>query len=84
MRIKNMNSTVPDILLRFGHTIRSKRLSLDLTQEVLAEKAELHRTYIADIERGTRNVSLHNIEKLAFALGCSLEALFSDVEKGLK
>ena len=73
-----------DVLVCFGQTIRSRRIALDLTQEVLAEKAELHRTYIADIERGTRNVSLQNIEKLARALGCSLETLFADVEKGRK
>jgi transcriptional regulator with XRE-family HTH domain len=73
-----------DVLVRFGQTVRSKRIALDLTQEVLAEKAELHRTYIADIERGTRNVSLQNIEKLALALGCSLETLFADIEKGRK
>lgn len=79
-----MNAPALAILVRFGHAVRSKRLSLELTQEVLAEKAELHRTYIADIERGTRNVSLQNIEKLALALGCSLETLFADVEKGRK
>jgi transcriptional regulator with XRE-family HTH domain len=73
-----------DVLVRFGQTVRSKRIALDLTQEVLAEKAELHRTYIADIERGTRNVSLQNIEKLALALGCSLETLFADIGKGRK
>ena len=79
-----MNASHPDILVRFGQIVRTKRLSLDLTQEMLAEKAELHRTYIADIERGTRNVSLRNIEKLAVALDCSLETLFADVEKGRK
>lgn len=79
-----MKSSTPDILVRFGRAVRSKRLMLDLTQEELAEKAELHRTYIADIERGTRNVSLQNIEKLALALSCSLETLFADVEKGRK
>ncbi len=79
-----MNLLASSILVRFGHAVRSKRLSLGLTQEELAEKAELHRTYIADIERGTRNVSLQNIEKLALALGCSLETLFADVEKGRK
>ncbi|MDD2348009.1 MAG: helix-turn-helix transcriptional regulator [Kiritimatiellae bacterium] len=73
-----------DVLVCFGQAIRSRRIALDLTQEVFAEKAELHRTYIADIERGTRNVSLQNIEKLAHALGCSLETLFADVEKGRK
>ena len=79
-----MKASHPDILVRFGQIVRTKRLSLDLTQEMLAEKAELHRTYIADIERGTRNVSLRNIEKLAVALDCSLETLFADVEKGRK
>ena len=43
-----------DVLVRFGQTVRSKRIALDLTQEVLAEKAELHRTYIADIEKGRK------------------------------
>jgi transcriptional regulator with XRE-family HTH domain len=42
----------------------------------LAELAGLHRTYVADIERGVRNVSLANIEKLAIALEISLSALF--------
>ncbi|MBM4163847.1 MAG: helix-turn-helix transcriptional regulator [Lentisphaerae bacterium] len=79
-----MVASKSDVLVRFGQTVRSKRIALDLTQEVLAEKAELHRTYIADIERGTRNVSLQNIEKLALALGCSLEALFADIGKGRK
>ena len=73
-----------DVLVCFGQTVRSRRIALDLTQEVLAEKAELHRTYIADIERGTRNISLRNIEKLAVALEYSLETLFADVEKGRK
>ncbi len=78
-----MNETrPPGILIRFGQVIRAKRLALDMTQEALAEKAELHRTYIADIERGTRNVSLRNLEKLACALESSLEALFADVERG--
>lgn len=79
-----MNTYHPDILVRFGQIVRTRRLSLDLTQEVLAEKAELHRTYIADIERGTRNVSLRNIEKLALALGCSISSLFVEIDKGCK
>jgi transcriptional regulator with XRE-family HTH domain len=43
-------------------------MEMDLSQETLAERADLHRTYIADIERGVRNVSLKNIGKLARAL----------------
>ena len=65
-----------NILIRFGQAVRKCRMELDLSQEGLAERAELHRTYIADIERGVRNVSLKNIEKLARALGVSVADLF--------
>ena len=44
---------------------------------MLAERADLHRTYIADIERGARNVSLRSIEKLARALGVPTAELFT-------
>lgn len=53
-----------------------RRYELDLSQEALAERAGLHRTYVADIERGGRNVSLGNIEKLAAALEISISDLF--------
>ena len=43
-------------------------MKLKLSQEALAEKANLHRTYISDIERGQRNVSLENIYNIAVAL----------------
>jgi len=79
-----MKASSIDILVRFGRIVRARRLALDLTQETLAEKSELHRTYIADIERGTRNVSLRNIERLALALDCSISSLFGDIEKGIK
>lgn len=77
-----MNAFYPDILTRFGQIVRAKRLALDLTQDKLAEKAGLHRTYIADIERGARNVSLRNIERLAIALQCSISTFFADIHKG--
>ncbi len=50
-------------------------MNLGLSQEAFAEKADLHRTYIADIERGKRNVSLRNIEKIARALNLSVAEL---------
>jgi len=50
---------------------------MGISQEELAERAMLHRTYISDVERGARNVSLHSIERLARALEISLPALFS-------
>ena len=49
--------------------LRKRRSELDISQEELAARAELHRTYVADIERGTRNVSLVNLETLAGHLG---------------
>jgi transcriptional regulator with XRE-family HTH domain len=55
-----------------------------LSQEALAERAGLHRTYIGGIERGERNVSLVNIGLLADALDVSLAALMSAVERDLR
>ncbi|AKV65850.1 MAG: helix-turn-helix transcriptional regulator [Microcystis sp. M54BS1] len=68
-----------DIKHRFGKAIRRRRRELDLSQEILAEKAELHRTYISSIELGKCNVSLENIEKLAKALDISIADLFADL-----
>ena len=67
------------ILIRFGQTVRTRRTELGLSQEGLAERANLHRTYIADIERGVRNLSLRNIEKLAQALDMSIADLFASL-----
>jgi transcriptional regulator with XRE-family HTH domain len=67
-----------DINYRFGKAVRRRRRELDLSQEKLAEYAELHRTYISSIERGKMNPSLENVEKLAQALKISISALFTD------
>ena len=64
-----------DIRKRFGAKVRALRNSQGLSQEDLAQKAELHRTYIGGIERGERNISLINIEKLAIALNVTIEAI---------
>ncbi|WP_313959108.1 helix-turn-helix domain-containing protein [Umezakia ovalisporum] len=69
-----------DIKLRFGLVVRRRRRELDLSQEKLAEKAEIHRTYISSIESGKCNVSLENIEKLAKALNVSISYLFINCE----
>lgn len=73
--------TTPDIRERFGFAIKTRREELGLTQEVLADRADIHRTYISDIERGSRNVSLVNIERLALALDVRLSELFRTVER---
>lgn len=69
-----------DIKLRFGRAVRKRRRELDLSQEALAEKAEIHRTYISSIELGKCNVSLENIEKLAKSLNISISHLFTNCE----
>ena len=70
----------PDIRVRFGDAVRDRREQLRLTQEDLAEKAGIHRTYLSDVERGSRNLSLINIERLAAALDLSISAFFALVE----
>jgi CheY-like chemotaxis protein/DNA-binding XRE family transcriptional regulator len=65
-----------------GATIRKHRKQLGITQEELAWRADLHRTYIADIERGGRNVTLRSIANLAKALRVSVDALLSTAEEG--
>ncbi len=71
-----------DIRERFGFAVKTRREALGLTQEGLADKAGIHRTYLSDVERGTRNLSLVNIERLAKALGLGLSELFGTIEGG--
>lgn len=61
---------------KFGERVRTLRNALGLSQEKLAEKAGVHRTYIGMIERGEKNITLSNIEKIASALGVSVDTLF--------
>ncbi len=62
---------------KFGIKIAKLRKSKAISQEELAELSGLHRTYISDMERGRRNVSLENIEKVANALGQDIKELFN-------
>ena len=72
----------PDPVLRaFGFSVKRHRESKDLTQEQLAEKAEIDRTYLSDVERGTRNIGIKNIVRLARALGITAAALVEGVGK---
>lgn len=67
-------------LVAFGAAVREHRSRLSLSQEALAERSELHRTYVSSIERGRRNVGLINIYKLAAALKVSTVELFATAE----
>lgn len=61
---------------QFGHRIRKLREAQKISQEEMAYKAGVHRTYLGGIERGERNPSLKNIAAIAKALGVDLSELF--------
>ena len=65
-----------DIRKKFGTKVKQLRLEKKLSQEALANEANLDRTYIPSIEKGERNVSITVIEKLANALGVEIKDLF--------
>ena len=60
---------------KLGAAIRARRKALDISQEHMALLAELDRSYCGSVERGERNVSLHNICAIAFALDISVGEL---------
>jgi CheY-like chemotaxis protein/DNA-binding XRE family transcriptional regulator len=66
-----------DLQTRLGAVVRSVRRQLGITQEELAWRADMHRTYIADIERGARNLTLRSAENLAKALHVTVGNLFT-------
>ena len=67
------------IVRQFASRLREMRMAKGLSQEALADEAGLHRTYVGSVERGERNISLVNVERLAKALGLSVCELLFDV-----
>jgi transcriptional regulator with XRE-family HTH domain len=65
-----------ELQIHLGAVVRKCRTEMGLTQEELASRADLHRTYLADIERGARNVTLRILAKLAKTLHITLADLF--------
>lgn len=65
-------------LEKFGGKVREERCRQGLSQEELASRASVHRTYIGMIERAEKNITLENIEKVAKALGLKLSEFFKD------
>ena len=65
-----------DVLIKFGQKVREERAKLGLSQEELASRAGVHRTYIGMIERAEKNITLENIEKIAQALKIKIADFF--------
>jgi len=67
-------------LKRIGNRVRAERLRLGISQEELAERAGIHRTYLGGVERGERNIGLVNLINIARALRVFPAVLFKDLE----
>lgn len=76
---KAHNRKKTPVRITFGKIIRENRLSLCLSQEKLAEQADLHTNYVGSVEHGERNIAIENIYALANALKCSPKGLMPDV-----
>jgi two-component system, response regulator len=79
--MKQHLNDITTLWARFGIIIRRMRIAKNISQEELAERAQLHRTYLTDVEHGKRNLSLESIRKIAIALDVSLSELFLEIEK---
>lgn len=70
-----MHATWGQARTTFASNLRRERVARNLSQEALADLAGLHRTYVGSVERGERNISIDNMERLAQALGLDLPRL---------
>jgi len=77
---KRSPTNIPDLLVQLGTNVRSRRLTLEMSQEQLAELSGLHRTYIGMVERAEKNITILNVEKLSLALGCSVSELLDEAK----
>jgi transcriptional regulator with XRE-family HTH domain len=68
------------VLVAFGRAVQARRSSLDLSQEELADRAEVDRSYMSSIERGVQNVGLVIAAQLARALDTTLADLFTEAQ----
>lgn len=66
--------------LTFAHNLRKARTSQGISQEKLADLCDLHRTYVSSVERGERNITVDNMERLAVALGVDIRELLNPDE----
>lgn len=80
MPVKPQNSPLVEI---FAQNVRRRRIALGLSQEVLAEAAGVHRTYVGMLERAEKNVTIYNIERIAIALDVEPASLLTKVAASL-
>jgi transcriptional regulator with XRE-family HTH domain len=71
----------PYLLEELGDVVRKRRLALELSQGELADRAGVHRTYLSDIERGSRNVTVTVLARIAEALELKVSTLFRLTEQ---
>jgi transcriptional regulator with XRE-family HTH domain len=76
------NHAEQQYLIRLGQHVRKLRLEQSISQEALAEKAGVHRTYVGMIERGEKNITVLSILKISAALGKNISDFFEVLEDG--
>lgn len=76
----SLKSKVEPILVAFGQIIKQRRVALGMSQEELAASSGLHRTYVSDVERGNRNLSIGASTLLASGLGVQLSDLILAID----
>ena len=72
------------IKAEFGKALRKFRNGVGISQEALADLAGIHRTYVGDVERGERNISLLNMMRLSAALRTQLSQVVLEMERNLR
>lgn len=70
-----------NILVKFGHRIRELRTDANLSQEELAARSGLDRTFISHVERGSRSITIQSVEKISKGLGLEIKDLFDFSEE---
>jgi transcriptional regulator with XRE-family HTH domain len=78
-----MDESLERILVELGKVMKQRRKVLRLTQAEFAEQVGLHRTYVADLERGVRNVSMMNLCRIATAFGMTVSQLVGGIDTRL-
>jgi len=80
---KKSSHQTEEVYLRFGESVRAIRRAQNLTQKQLAERADIHKTYVVRIESGDNNVTLKTAQKVAYALQVELSMLLKGVTVSL-